>query len=1306
MIDEKRIRELLEEILDSNCTPEEACAECPELLSDVRRRWESVRRLEQQIDELFPVLSRADGDGKLVPQSWVGDLPRIAGYEVESVLGRGGMGLVYRAKHLKLNRTVALKMLLSGAYASPQELARFLRESQAVAALQHPNIVQVHDAGELDGRPYFTMEFVGGGSLAEDLAGAPQSARRSAEMVSTLASAVQLAHKNGIIHRDLKPANILLTSDGTPKIADFGLAWQADTGPELTMIGARIGTPSYMAPEQAMGKLGSIGPSADIYALGAILYEMLTGRPPFRAETAIETERQVILLDAVRPSRLNANAPRDLETVCLKCLRKDPARRYLSAADLADDLQRYLAGQPVQARPVGWAEVTWRWGCRNRSVAGALLSILLLLVLIIAGSVWAAAHFRELNGKHHQLAIKNGRLAEQQRLLALEKEREREKVAALHKLAEARGKRLRSNLYFTEMNLAGQAANFASGLGPASERLLRWDQELPDLRGWEWYYLNGLRHRSLLTFRGHFRGVFGIALSPDGEQLASAGLDRSICLWKVAGERLPRRLFGHERDVSAVSWSPDGKRLASAGWDRTVRIWDVAAASQIACLTGHSSEVFSVEWSPDGTLLASGGNDHEVHIWDVAQGTSRSILRGHHEGVSRVAWSPDGQRLASGGRDAVIRIWDVATGNSIHHITAHLNWIHQVAWSPDGSSLASASNDDSLKIWDSKSGLLQATLTGHSQGVTGVAWSPDGKRLATASDDQTLKIWSVSGGPAEFTLRGHRAPLSAVLWHRSGDRLVSSAYDGTVKIWDLSAGPETPVLKCHGDSLRALAWCPVDPELCASGAGNGVIQVWDMTRREVHWTGRGEDSSWVRSLTWHPAANRLAAASENGVIRIWNLDTKAEPTVLTGHDGIVSSIAWNSNGRWLASGGYDSTIRIWDVQSGSCKHVLRHLYSVYSVAWSPDGRWLASASEDRTVKIWDATTLAEVFCYRGHTTQVVALTWSPDSTTVASSGYDQAIRIWNAATGKTSLVLHGHTSNIAQVLWSPDGKRVASVGTDSTKVWDAETGKEAISLPSEGRRMNAVTWSPNGKILAAGSADGQISIYNATPGYVAARSAQSLPEFNQQIATAPANPAAWRIRGEIRARQQEWALAAEDMRRYLLLEPHPPWYILDGSVSGPYNPDMQVICDPEREDLFATRTSVAEENRKQVTWRALPQSAQGIVDFGQLFERQSHISGYILFAIYSLDVQEVAILLGTDDDAHMWLNGAQIYGFRGTRPAVHDQDAVLATFKSGWNSLLVRVANQVEDHALIFRLSNSTADLDRARTSKQDRKNN
>lgn len=310
--EDPRVQRMLDELLNSHLTPEQVCAESPELLPMVRKRWRKLKRLDVDLDSLFPVPSD--------PQGAEPELPKIPGYEVEAVLGRGGIGIIYRVRHVKLNRVVALKMLLSGEYAGAVELARFTRESQAIAALQHPNIVQIYDVGEVGGRAYFTMELVGSGSLSQKLGGTPQPAQYCSSITETLARAIHAAHLAGIVHRDLKPANILLTPEGTPKISDFGLARYFEGQPDITLDAARVGTPSYMAPEQVIGKPGSVGPPADIYALGATLYELLVGRPPFRGETPSATEQQLLTQEPVPPSRLNAKVPCDLDTICLKCL--------------------------------------------------------------------------------------------------------------------------------------------------------------------------------------------------------------------------------------------------------------------------------------------------------------------------------------------------------------------------------------------------------------------------------------------------------------------------------------------------------------------------------------------------------------------------------------------------------------------------------------------------------------------------------------------------------------------------------------------------------------------------------------------------------------------------------------------------------------------------------------------------------------------------------------------------------------------------------------------------------------------------
>jgi serine/threonine-protein kinase len=406
-----RVQNLLDNLLDTNATPEEVCRDCPELLAEVRVRWRRLTALQCQIDKLFPPESGPDSC------RLTAELPKIPGYEVEMVLGHGGVGVVYKARHLRLNRLVALKMLLVGPYAVRQERERFLLEAEAVAGLRHPNVVQVYDSGELDGRPYFTMEFVEGGTLAKKLAGTPLAARVAAELVAALADAVRAAHAAGIIHRDLKPANILLqkaesgrmkhesaksigtgqknagaSSDSSfiPKVADFGLARRIEGEAGLTRTGVAMGTPSYMAPEQVRGDWKAVGPVTDVYALGVILYECLTGRPPFRAETSVATLQQVLADEPAPPRRLNPTVPRDLETICLKCLEKDPHRRYTSAAALADDLGRFLRCEPILARPEGRLARLRKW-VRRHPTHTSILGCSVLLALVLAGvGVWQA----------------------------------------------------------------------------------------------------------------------------------------------------------------------------------------------------------------------------------------------------------------------------------------------------------------------------------------------------------------------------------------------------------------------------------------------------------------------------------------------------------------------------------------------------------------------------------------------------------------------------------------------------------------------------------------------------------------------------------------------------------------------------------------------------------------------------------------------------------------------------------------------------------------------------------------------------
>jgi WD40 repeat protein/tRNA A-37 threonylcarbamoyl transferase component Bud32 len=996
-----------------------------------------------------------------------GPPPQPPGYDILGELGRGGFGVVYKARQLKLNRVVALKMILAGGHSSPDDLARFRTEAEAIARLQHPNIVQIHEVGEHEGRPFFSLEFCPGGSLDKELAGTPLRPCEAAALAERLARAVAAAHQKGIVHRDLKPANVLLGENGVPKITDFGLAKRLDVEKGQTRTGAIVGTPSYMAPEQAEGKR-AVGPAADVYALGAILYEFLTGRPPFKAATPFDTLLQVVGDEPVPVRQLQPKVPRDLETICHKCLQKEPARRYGSAADLAEDLQRFRAGETISARPVGAGERAWRWGKRNPALT-ALAAVLTVGVIV---STWFAVSAR------HEAARADAK--------AEEAEQEAQAAGEAREAAKRGAQAGRQAVYNVNMLLTQIA--WEQYQVPRVLQLLRDQPE--DLRGFEWYYWRRQFERAHITLTGHTSGVQGVAFSPDGRHLAGACWDRTVKVWDALTGEGALTLVGHTRPVTSVAFSPDGRRLASASGDGTVKLWDAQTGRLALTLQGHTEGVSSVAFSPDGRRLASASYDRTVKVWDAQTGRLALTLQGHTEQVYGVAFSPDGRRLASASYDRTVKVWDAQTGRLALTLQGHTEQVNGVAFSPDGRRLASANGDSTVKVCDAQTGQETLTLKGHTGEVWGVAFSPDGRRLASASRDRTVKVWDAETGQAALTLVGYTQPVTSVAFSPDGRRLASAASDGRVKVWESHTGQAALTVVGHTQPVTSVAFSPGGRRL-ASASWDRTVKLWDALTGQETFTLKGRTGE-VQSVAFSLDGRRLASATSDGRVKVWDVQTGEEALTLQGHTSAVNGVAFSPDGRRLASassGDLDSKgrsipgeVKVWDALTGQEERTLQgHTGAVTSVAFSPDGRRLASTSGDQTVKVWDALTFQLTHTLKGHTGAVDGVAFSPDGGRLATASYDGTVTVWDVLTGQEALTLKGHTRPVTSVAFSPDGRRLASASWDWTvKVWNAQTGQETLTLKGHTGEVWGVAFSPDGRRLASASRDRTVKVWDAS----------------------------------------------------------------------------------------------------------------------------------------------------------------------------------------------------------------------------------
>lgn len=982
------------------------------------------------------------------PAAAAAESPRLQmpGYEMLRELGRGGMGLVYEARHLQLNRQVAVKMVLAGSLASGESLLRFRLEAEAVARLQHPNIVQVYDSGEHEGRPFISLELVSGGSLAQQLKQGPLSSHRAAALLETLARAMHAAHLRGIVHRDLKPANILLTADGVPKITDFGLAKHLDADRAQTRTGDVLGTPSYMAPEQATGRVQDIGPATDVYALGAILYELLTGRPPFLAETPLETIMQVAGADPLPPSRVRPTVPRDLETICLKCLEKQSARRYASAEALAEDLQRQQAGEPILARPVGVWERSWKWVCRHRLLS---VSAAILLLTTLAG---ASVFFWQWQQTR----------------------------AALHASE--------TNRYFNAIALA-DSKWFADDTQHADELL----EECPvELRHWEWHHLKRRLHGQLQTLTGHTGEVTSAAYSPDSRLLATGGSDGKVLLWDAERGESKLTLAGHRAAVNGVVFRPDSQALATGSRDGTVRVWNTATGKVQHVLPGREHDHQSLAFSPDNRYLAWAGGDATVTIWNSDTGQKVATLAELPHPANQVAFSPDGQLLAcacGNRRQGEVRVWTFPQREVLHAWDGKQRGFSSVAFSSDGKRLAAGTQIVDMRLqdygmvsmWELPSGRELHPLRGYPGDILALQWDPTGTPILATASARTVRFTHVDSGRELLVLRSFQ-PLGGLTLRPDGRRLAWASNEPAVKVWDTQSEPGIATLEVGRRFMWNSVSLSADGQVVAAAGADSSVHLWDRAsckqllscKHLGPWRG-------ALSVALQPRGGQFVTASRGPDVKLWDATSGAELRSLP-HAG-AQHVAYSPDGRRLASACAAGLVKLWAIDSGTQLALLHgHTKEVRAVVFSPDGRRLASAGTDGTVRVWEVTTGQEVLSLPHTNPEINAVAFNDDGRVLATGSNDSLVRLWDTQTGALRLTLRGHAQKVTGVAFIPDGRRLASTSDDKTvRLWETSTGREVLTLTAHGGGTTSVAFSADGRYLTSASWDGTVKVWDGRP---------------------------------------------------------------------------------------------------------------------------------------------------------------------------------------------------------------------------------
>ncbi len=1008
-------------------------------------------------------------------------LPRVRGYDIISIFGSGGMGIVYEARHRELNRRVAIKTLRGAALADPEFHDRFRAEAEAIARLQHPNIIQVFEVGTIDplpsevhASPFLALEFVNGGSLADRI-GSPQAPHEAARTVETLARAAHVAHLVGVIHRDLKPDNVLLTREGEPKIADFGIAKQLDAaceprGRSVTLAGMIVGTPEYMAPEQVAGETPTR--AIDIYALGVILYELLTAHVPFKGATHAETMDMVRSREPISPRQLLPRVPRDLETICLKCLAKDPSQRYETAEALADDLARWAAGHTIRARAAGRCERALRWARRNPMVATLSAAIVIVGLAGLSGVIW-----------EWQLAERHAKNADASAF---------EATQAAKKAQEAT-QRERWERY----RVSVMAASGAIRLHDTATARRALDDAPGDHRDWVWQLLRAQVDQSRIVLNGGDKATRFATFRSEARWAVLRGNDGCVRLWDVA-EQKPLRPEGLGPKTHTIAIGKDGRTFAFDPGDRSVRVWDRLSGETRTVLPDHGDPINDIWLDDDGTAITTCSGFGLVRRWDVATGRLGQSFQ-VPAGANPVVLSPDGRIVAARDGEGLptARLWDFESGRELAVLGGGAGSIHGLHFNPRGDRIAVIQRfpDNAIHLWDVVTHQRLATFKGHENQVIHVQFSPDGSRLATTSADRTVRVWDTLSGPIGretgpmLTLQGHSSRVNHAAFSPDGAYIISSSDDRTLRSWSARTGEQMAVHCGHSGGVLSAAFR--DDGALVSAAEDGTIRFWDVDGGECGSAIRGH-SKFAYHVAFFPDGKRIASAAWDGTARIWDPTTGKQLLRLDHNsDQYVSAVAVHSGEKYLATlarpeGGNDMHVYLWDLRTGELLKRWRtqNGWQGGRVTFAPRGDVFAAGCIDGCVRLWDAGAQSEVGVLVCGGSPIRDVAFSPDGTLLAAAcdDGDNTVRIWDVASRKQLQVLRGHARGVYSVTWNRAGTMLASGSFDYTaRLWDTKTWTEIAVLP-QGAEAYGVAFTRDDKLLACACADNLIRIWDINAG--------------------------------------------------------------------------------------------------------------------------------------------------------------------------------------------------------------------------------